>query len=277
MQVHFALLISTTCQRFSLGFFILSVISSNILGISLPMDVISIIALVFLVIGALASAAHLGRPSRFFNSFSNPGSHLSQEAIISPFLGVALFLCCIDTLFLHSGTLGAVFQWVSVALSALFLVSTGLVYQLYARPAWDTPLVLIIFLLSSAEIGTLSVLSAAEGGPDASLIIMASLALAACVISQYLYLQRLPGLGSGTAIKVSAAPYRALFVIWLLVGVLAPALALLGLSITEQAIYAFLGAGASIIGIMVWTAFFFKSALKVKLFPMYRVDVNEYM
>lgn len=280
MSVHRALLISTTCQRFSLGFFIFSVIAAQILGTDLPMGTVSVIALVFLVVGGIASAFHLGRPARFFNSFANPSSHLTQEVIIIPFLGASLLLCCLDSLFFHWGMAGMVIQWISVLIAIAFLVSTGLVYQLHARPAWDTPLVLLIFLLTSAEIGTMStlaVLPADSGSAPVALIVLAALALAGCVAAQCIYLLRLTTLGYGVAIRVTEIPYRLSFVLWLITGILAPILALLGTAMTGQPVYAISGAACCIIGIMVWTTLFYKCALKVKMFPMYKVDLNVYM
>ena len=90
MQVHWPLVISTACQRAGLGLLLCVVFANAVLGSQLPSNIACLVALALLCAGGIASVFHLQRPSRFFNAFSNPKSHLTQEGFITPFLGVAL-------------------------------------------------------------------------------------------------------------------------------------------------------------------------------------------
>lgn len=279
MHVHSALLISTTCQRLGLGLYIFSVLANQLMGVALPMNLIAIIALLLLGIGGIASAFHLGRPARFFNAFSNFHSHLTQEAAITPFLGLALLVASLDGFMFNLGSVGAAIQWIVLILSLLFLTSTGLVYQLNARPAWNTGLVLIIFMLTAAQVGSLATMVAAgsfTGSVPTSLLVTTSLMFVLSVIAQYLFVQRLKTLGYGVAVNVISEPYRTTFAAWLIFGVLATAMSLAIAAVQGTPDFAIIGLIASIVGILVWTILFYKVALKVKMFPMYKVDLNVY-
>lgn len=279
MKTSLALLISTTCQRLGLGLFIFALIADSFLGMTLPMNIIAFISLVTLGIGGLASAAHLGRPLRFFNAFSNFKSHLTQEALITPFLGLALLVCSVNGYFYTlSDTMFTVMLWISFFLSIAFLVSTGLVYQLDARPAWDTPLVLIIFLTTAAQAGSLfaSALSVGfTGVVGASLITLTWLMFACCLLAQYLFVKRLKTLGYGTAVSVYEQPYRNAFVIWLGSSVLVAASYAYFVN-SGMAAAAYAAVLLSVIGIVAWTILFYNTSLLIKKFPQYPVDLNTY-
>jgi DMSO reductase anchor subunit len=277
MPVPKALLISTTCQRFSLGTFLCCFIAAKFMGITLPMNIIALVTLFFLGVGGIASAFHLGRPKRFFNAFSNFGSHLTQEAFITPFLGIALLACGVDGFFIHLGAATDIVYWISAILSLLFLISTGLVYHLSSRPAWNTSLVLIVFLLTAAEAGTITtiaiVLSSGLAVP-AGLAVLAFLAFALCLGCQFYYLARLKSVGYGVNVFVNQEPYKAIYSLWLIFGMVALGVAFISAIALQSAIVAFAGVISALVGIVFWTMLFFKVALKVKMFPMYSADLN---
>ncbi len=277
MPVHKALLISTTCQRFSLGTFLCCFVATKFMGVALPMNIIALASLFLLGVGGIASAFHLRRPERFFNAFTNLGSHLTQEAYITPFLGVALLACGVDGFFLHLGAATDFVYWVSVILSLIFLISTGLVYQLSSRPAWNTPLVLSIFLLTSAELGTITTIAIVLGlgaAVPAGLAVMAFLALALCLICQFFYTNRLKSVGYGVDVFVNQDPYKTTYTVWVVFGLVALAGALVASVALHSAVAAYAGVICALVGIVYWTVLFYKVALKVKMFPMYRVDLN---
>lgn len=164
-------------------------------------------------------------------------------------------------------------------LSLLFLISTGLVYKLSARPAWNTGWVLVIFLLTAAQAGSLATMVAAgffTGSVPTGLLVTAVLMFVLCALGQYFYLQRLKTLEYGVAVQATAEPYKTTFVTWVIFGVLAIALCLIISAVNGSALFAFIGTMASVIGIIAWTILFFKVALKVKILPMYDVDLNVY-
>ncbi|MBE6032668.1 MAG: hypothetical protein E7224_05690 [Clostridiales bacterium] len=280
MQIHRALLISTTCQRLSLGMFILCVLANQFMGVSLPMHIVAIVTLILLAFGGIASAFHLARPQRFFNAFSNFGSHLTQEAFITPFLGVALLICCADGLLFDLGMVGVVIQWVAFILAIAFLISTGLVYQLSSRPAWNTPLVLIIFLLTAAQAGTLAtdvmILAFGQTIP-VGMVALSIIAFVACLIAQIAYIQRLKSVGYGVDVNVTDSPYKGTWLGWLIFGVILVIICLVATLAVPFLALSLAAVVCSIIGIVFWTILFYKVALKVKMFPMYEVDLNIYM
>ena len=277
MQVHKALLISTTCQRLGLGTFIFSFIASTFLDVALPMNIISLAVLILLGLGGIASAFHLGRPNRFFNAFSNFKSHLTQEAFVTPFLGIALLVCGLDGILFDLGSFISLFYWITIVLSILFLISTGLVYQLSSRPAWDTPLVLIVFLLTAAEAGSIATIAIVLGIGETvplGLVVLAFLSFALSLICQFFFTSRLKTVGYGVDVFVNQEPFRATYMLWVVFGLVAFVIALLAAVTLKSAIAAYLGVISAVIGIFYWTILFYKVALKVKMFPMYDVDLN---
>jgi anaerobic dimethyl sulfoxide reductase subunit C (anchor subunit) len=256
------------------------VLAVQFMGIPIPMNIISIIALVFLGIGGIASAFHLGRPARFFNAFSNFQSHITQEAFITPLLGISLLICSLDGYLFHLGGGSAIMQWLTAILALAFLTSTGLVYQLDARPAWNTPLVLIVFMLTAAQVGALATVGVSvvlTGAVMKSLLVATTVTFFLSLAAQYLFIRRLKGLGYGTAVKVAEVPYRETFAAWMIFGVLAIAVCLAFFVSGGSSAYVFAAILCSIIGIIFWTVLFYKVALKVKMFPMYPVDLNVYV
>lgn len=274
MHIHKALLVSTTCQRLGLGFYLFSLIASSFLGMALPMNTIAIIALVLLGIGGLASAFHLGRPGRFFNAFSNFSSHLTQEAAITPFLGIALLLSGANGYFLE---IGSFIYWIAAVLAVMFLVSTGLVYQLTARPAWNTKMVLGIFLLTAAQIGAISTMAAGFlflGSVSMGLVVLTAIMIILCALIQFKFINRLKTVGYGVDINIQDDAYKSEYNVWLFIGTIALAICTLIAGFAGIGILAFAGVICSLIGIAEWTILFYKVAHKVKMFPMYKVDLN---
>lgn len=280
MPVPKALLISTTCQRFSLGTFLCCFIASTCMGISLPMNVIALVTLFFLGVGGIASAFHLGRPKRFFNAFSNIGSHLTQEALITPFLGIGLLVCGLDGFLINLGEAAGIVYWLTAFFSLLFLVSTGLVYHLSSRPAWNTTLVTIIFMLTAAEAGTITTIAILLGLGSAVpvwLTLLAFLSIVLCLICQFSFTARLKSVGYGVNVLVNQEPFKKTYTLWMVFGLAGLAVALITAVALHSAVAAFVGVVCAVVGIVYWTVLLFNVALKVKMFPMYRVDLNHNM
>ena len=133
MQIHWPLVISTVCQRVGLGLFICAFVGQVYAGSPVPLSVVAWITLALLAVGGIASVFHLQRPQRFFNAFSNLKSHLTQEALITPFLGVALLVCALNGTLFDLGVATAFVGAVTAILAGAFLVCTGLAYQMGSR------------------------------------------------------------------------------------------------------------------------------------------------
>ena len=279
MQIHWPLVVSTVCQRVGLGFFICVYLTQLLMGSPVPLGTTALVTLGFLIVGGLASMLHLQRPQRIMNAFSNMKSHLTQEALITPFLGVALLACGLNGLLYDMGAAILALGGVTAILAAAFLVCTGLAYQMGSRPAWNTPFVLVLFLLTAAESGAIGVvmLWLMSIGMVPNVLAGAALLLTlACVICQAAYVIRMRSVGYGVNVDATQEPYRGAFYTWVLLGAALPVCALL-LMFAMPALAATLALLAwlcSAGGIAAWTVLFFRGARKVKMFPMYPVDLN---
>ncbi|WP_165170124.1 DmsC/YnfH family molybdoenzyme membrane anchor subunit [Adlercreutzia sp. ZJ242] len=279
MQIHWPLIVSTTCQRVGLGLFICAFLGFVCVGSPVGLSVVAWITLVLLAVGGIASVFHLQRPKRFFNAFKNPKSHLAQEAIVTPFLGVALLACGLDGVLYDLGEASLLAGAVAAALAAAFLVCTGLAYQMGSRPAWNTPFVLVLFLLTALSAGTIGVvvLWLVSVGLVPVVFVWAAVAsTAVCVACQIAYVARMRSVGYGVNVEATKEPYRPYFIAWVVMGAAVPLTMLLSLLIIPLApviscVIAWLSCAC---GIAAWTMLFFRGAHKVKMFPMYPVDLN---
>lgn len=275
MQIHWPLVVSTACQRVGLGLFI----CAFVMGSPVPLAVVVWVTLGLLAVGGIASIFHLQRPQRFFNAFSNFKSHLTQEAFITPFLGLALLACGLNGVLYDLGDATFVVGLVAAVLAAAFLVCTGLAYQMGSRPAWNTPFVLALFLLTALEAGTIGVVVlwlVAGGLVPVACVAVALAATVVCALCQAAYVRRMRSVGYGVNVNATEPPYRSVFIMWVVMGVVLPLVAL-GLMFAVPAAALVLAALAWLScagGIAAWTVLFFKGAHKVKLFPMYPVDLN---
>lgn len=277
MQIHWPLVISTACQRVGLGMFICVFLADVCFGLALPLNYIALATLVLLCIGGIASIFHLQRPKRFFNAFSNIKSHLTQEAFITPFLGIALLVCGLNGIAYDLGSFGFAMEVVSALLSLLFLLATGLAYQMGSRPAWNTNFVLGLFLLTAAEAGSIAVVTVSllsENAVVPGVSVAALVLFVACVALQFAYVFRMRHVGYGVAVYADKDPYRPAYWAWIVCGVVLTAIALAAALALSSGAVAVLALITSALGIVAWTVLFFKGALKVKMFPMYPVDLN---
>lgn len=275
MQIHWPLVVSTVCQRVGLGLFI----CAFVVGVPVSLAVVAWITLGLLAVGGIASIFHLQRPQRFFNAFSNLKSHLTQEALITPFLGLALLACALNGLLYDLGPATFVVGLVTTVLAASFLVCTGLAYQMGSRPAWNTPFVLALFLLTAFEAGAVGAAAlwfAGLGAAPALVVVVAVVACIACVACQVAYVLRMRNVGYGVNVNAAEPPYRSAFLTWVIAGAVVPLAALLLVfALPAAALALTLTAwAAGTVGIGAWTVLFFKGARKVKMFPMYPVDLN---
>lgn len=277
MHIHWPLVVSTTCQRVGLGMYLCALLASAAFGLALPMNIAALATLVFLGIGGIASIFHLQSPSRFFNAFSNLKSHLTQEAIITPLLGIALVACGLNGLLFDAGGASVAIEWVTGVLALAFLVCTGLAYQMRSRPAWNTPFIVVLFLLTAAEAGSIAtVVVCLSGGPvvPAALSAAAVVCFLACVATQISYTSRMRTVGYGVNVDAREQPYRTAYITWIATGVAVAGLGLAAAIMFSSLACAVVALVGSAAGIAAWTVLFFKGALKVKMFPMYPVDLN---
>ncbi|AFL99955.1 MULTISPECIES: DmsC/YnfH family molybdoenzyme membrane anchor subunit [Desulfitobacterium] len=279
MPVQFPLVFSTLCQRLALGTYMMSLIAVYFLGVEFNLSAIALAALVVFCAGLLASLVHLGRPNRIMNSFANPQSHLTQEGILSPFVALFLFLQALDgwLIALNSALLVLV-QVLAFLFSIAFIYSTGLVYQLFARPAWKSKMVGVNFFLSSLAIGSIGAYAwGALSGLDnvTSLLYLSAVTQILIILGQLYYSAYVRRLGYGVAINVLSGEFKMPYLGWVITGVVLP-LALIA--------YAALSGGSgsialalllsALLGLVFWRMFFFLAGKHIKFFPQYESDLK---
>lgn len=270
MEIHWPLVISTTCQRVGLGVFVCTWLTCCLGMANAQVGQAAFAALCLLGFGALASTFHLQRPTRILNAFANPSSHLTQEGMITPFLGVALVACMLNGFMYDAGSFGAVIDAVAALLSLAFLVCTGFAYQMRSRPAWNTLFIVALFLATSFEAGSIGVFFLA-GGFSFACWVVALFGWVLCTGIQVAYIIRMRNVGYGVSVYVEKQPYRTPFLVWCLTS-------FAGLGMLLVAYLWHMAAVVSLVLIAVsvaaWTVLFFKGARKVKMFPMYPGDLN---
>lgn len=114
----------------------------------------AITSLVLLGIGGIISALHLGHPERAFHILGNIGSGISQEFILSAIAGGIIVLYI--ALHFWKGSSAAARKNTAIVglIAAVLLVfSTGHLYVLGARPAWNTYILPILYLAMAAPLG----------------------------------------------------------------------------------------------------------------------------
>lgn len=277
MHIHWPLVVSTTCQRVGLGMYLCALLLGWASGTALPMNVVALATIVFLGIGGIASIFHLQSPSRFFNAFSNLKSHLTQEALITPLLGIALLACGLNGFLYDAGAASEALEVVAGALALAFLVCTGLAYQMRSRPAWNTGFIVVLFLLTAAEAGSIATVAICLGLGIAVPTALGTAAIAcfvACVATQTAYTRRMRTVGYGVNVHAAEQPYRPSYVAWIIAGVVATGIGVASALISGSGVWAIFALVTSALGIAAWTVLFFKGALKVKMFSMYPVDLN---
>lgn len=277
MHIHWPLVVSTTCQRVGLGMYVCALLISWTSGTRLPMNLIALGTIVFLGIGGIASIFHLQSPSRFFNAFSNLKSHLTQEALITPLLGLALVACGLNGFLYDAKAASGAIEGIAGALALAFLICTGLAYQMRSRPAWNTSFIVALFLLTAAQAGSISTVAICRGlgvAVPAALAGAVIVCFAACVATQVAYMRRMRTVGYGVDVHVTEQPYRTPYAAWVVAGVAATGTGIALSLVFASAVGALFALTASALGIAAWTVLFFKGALKVKMFPFYPVDLN---
>lgn len=279
MKPQIQLVFSTMCQRLSMGTFIMSLVGVYAFGIDIPMNWVALVTIAVLGVGMLGTMTHLGKPGRFLNSFSNLGSHLTQEAICTMFVGVSYLLVGIDGIFvdLPEGLVRTMMA-VGVVASVAFIWISAVTYQMGARPAWNTVATPVNFLLTFLSIGTMGAsLFATVGGAVVPVPFLAMLAIftVASVAGQLFYVQFVSHVGYRVDIDVFKGETRPYFLAWLVAGVVVPAAAITALfAFPGSALLAAILVVSDAASLLAWQALFFLCGKEVWYFPQYEKDLS---
>ena len=109
------------------------------------------ISLGCMILATLASIAHLSVPQRFLTMIRNNRSYLVWEIRLAGALTACLGLQFLSLLGWFHGY-RSTFPWINLALSVLFLLSTGWAYRFDTHPAWKTSFLPLYYLASGVSV-----------------------------------------------------------------------------------------------------------------------------
>jgi DMSO reductase anchor subunit len=144
--------------------------------IQMPATVISLVAI---VIGGIASFLHLQHWDRIFNGFGHISSGITQELI-----GIVVFviIAVIYLIMLRRGGVPAGLGWVALIISVGLVIVASLSYAMAARPVWDTPLLWLYYLANALLFGSL-VVALLSGYRKLSLPLLSTLAIVGAALT----------------------------------------------------------------------------------------------
>jgi len=154
MSIEWSLVFFTLFVGLAAGVFTVIAISEweggAVKQIRLPGAVLTLVAL---VIGGVSGVLHLGHPERIFGALEKPGSGIGLEALL---IGVFGLIVIFYLLALRRGASEFVCKLLATigALTAMCSASgIGHTYVLPSRPAWDTGVLPILYVVSAIVIG----------------------------------------------------------------------------------------------------------------------------
>ncbi|MDR1185354.1 MAG: dimethyl sulfoxide reductase anchor subunit, partial [Coriobacteriales bacterium] len=119
--------------------------------VQMPATVVSLVAI---VIGGIASFLHLQHWDRIFNGFGHLTSGITQELI-----GIVIFVvfAVIYLVLARRGKIPAWAGWLALVISVALVIVMSLSYAMSARPVWDSPLLWLYYLAGAILSGALIV------------------------------------------------------------------------------------------------------------------------
>jgi DMSO reductase anchor subunit len=128
----------------------------------------AIAALVTLAIGGVSSVLHLGHPERIFGALGHPTSGIFLESLMLGLFGLAIIAYLVSTQRGASDQARKRIANVAMVPAILLAFAVGDTYVLASRPAWDTLLLPVLYVVSAAVMGcfSLSVLIARSKSTD---------------------------------------------------------------------------------------------------------------
>ncbi len=153
MELQWPLIIFTTFVCIASGTFgVLNVVSGKeeYARTRMPALIVTFIAV---VAGGVASIAHLQTPSRYFGQFGNLSSGINHEIIGLVLIVIMLVIYFVQ---LHrSGKIHMVVRVLSIIVCAIMIYVMADSYMMASKPAWNTVLLVIYYLLNAAALGAI--------------------------------------------------------------------------------------------------------------------------
>jgi DMSO reductase anchor subunit len=160
MKPDNAVIYFTVCSGTGYGIIVslLSIMFNNEINIEFHIKFFIACLSFFLIIsGLLASTIHLGHPKRAWSALSHwRSSWLSREGVAAIFTFIPLSVFFVSWIFTSNKILIYNFLIMSSFFSLITVFCTAKIYSsLKAIPAWNSPLVPIIYILNSLVLGSI--------------------------------------------------------------------------------------------------------------------------
>lgn len=132
----------------------------------------AITALVAMALGGVASVFHLGHPERIFNVLGNLSSGISQEMILMGLTGLAILVYIILMRMGYPAQTRKMVALIGLVLAVILAIVMGNNYVLPARPAWNTWLLPLFYVVSAAVLGIFAMYSLAAVSKEEEATVM---------------------------------------------------------------------------------------------------------
>ncbi|MDR1358749.1 MAG: dimethyl sulfoxide reductase anchor subunit [Coriobacteriales bacterium] len=150
----------------------------------------TLVSLVAIAAGGIASFLHLEHWDRIFNGFGHLESGITQELI-----GIAVFAIVALAYLVLIRRTGAPrwAGWVALGISVVLVVVMSLSYTMAARLVWNTPLLPVYYLANAALFGSLvvsviTVMKKADAGLVSKITLVAAIFMLVAVVAYGIYI-----------------------------------------------------------------------------------------
>jgi DMSO reductase anchor subunit len=113
---------------------------------------------VAMVVGGIAVFLHLQHWERIFNGFGHITSGITQELIGVVLLFLALLVFFLMARRSEDGSVPAWVAWAGIIVPVIMVAVMGHSYLMEGRPSWNTPMLIVYYLINAALMGSLTVL-----------------------------------------------------------------------------------------------------------------------
>ncbi|MDF2569324.1 MAG: Psr/DMSO reductase-like protein chain [Sporomusa sp.] len=158
MSIQWPLVFFTLFIGLGCGTFVGSIILTEWYGKAKQIRTVSsLVAIVSIGVGGVASTLHLGHPERMFGALGHPTSGIFMESMMSFLLGLAIIVYLLALRRDASAGTCKMIGTVGAVLAAVLTFVNGDAYVMASIPAWNTLILPALYLASAAVMGCFSI------------------------------------------------------------------------------------------------------------------------
>lgn len=157
MEIQWTLVLFTMLGGTGAGLFLFAVLGHQFVknGIdNTTLTIASVVGLVLLIAGGIASVFHLHHAERILEALNHPTTGIFLEALT---LGILVVIVLVFLLVMRrtdgQGAALKIIGAIGMICSVVFMFVVGQSYMLHARPTWDTVLLPLSYLVTAATTG----------------------------------------------------------------------------------------------------------------------------